>query len=341
VRAWSLASSVLLLLSILMAQADPALPGQRREVLPAVAPGDPVITVHGFCADEPASTSDACETVVTRAEFDKLAEALSPDMPRSLRLKVASAYVRMMRMAAAAEARGLDKTAAFAEELRYARLQLLSQDLTRVLQAEAHHLFESQIVDYYNLHQQEFERATLERIFVPGATADSATGGRAGSAQLAGELRRRAAGGESPRALQVEAFRAAGMEGAEPQVEMANVSRESLPLTHANVMDLRPGEVSEVLSDPGGGAFIYKMITKANPPLSALEPQIRERLASERYRESLERFTGDVVFNDAYFDPPQGRGASASRARRRHGTPRESTPEGGLDRQAARDPEHP
>jgi hypothetical protein len=290
-----------------MAHADPALPGQRQEVLPAVAPGDAVITVHGFCAGAPASSSGACETVVTRSEFDKLAEALSPDMPRPLRLKVASAYVRMMRMAAAAQTRGLDKTAAFAEELRYARLQLLSQDLTRVLQEEAHALSALQIADYYTLHRPEFERATLERIFVPGAKVSSANGEGAGREQLAGGLRRRAAAGENPRVLQVEAFRAAGMEGAEPQVEMVSVSRESLPPSHASVMGLRPGEVSEVLSDPGGGYFIYKMIAKDTPPLSDLEAGIRERLAGERYRDSLKSFAGDVVFNDAYFDPPQER----------------------------------
>src|SRR5512140_1837802 len=125
VRAWSLTSSALMLLSALTAHAAPALPGQRQEVLPAVAPGDAVITVHGFCAEAAAapspSPSSACNTVVTRAQFDALAEALSPNMPRPLRLKVASASIRMMRMAAVAEARGLDTTAAFAEELRYAR----------------------------------------------------------------------------------------------------------------------------------------------------------------------------------------------------------------------------
>ena len=306
-KGWLPLSAALILLSAQPTHAAPALPGQRQEVLPAVAPGDAVITIHGFCAGAAASASQVCDTVITRAQFDALAEALSPDMPRPLRLKVASTYVRMMRMAAVAEARGLDKTAAFAEELRYARLQLLSQDLTRVLQEEAHNIAASQVAEYYNLHRQDFERATLARIFVPGAKAGSATGDSAGRAQLAAALRDRAAVGESPRVLQVEAFRAAGMAVAEPQVDMTNVLRESLPPAHAGVMGLRPGEVSEVLSDPGGGYFIYKMIAKDTPALSDLEPAIRERLANERYRDSLKRFEGDVVFNDDYFDPPPPR----------------------------------
>jgi len=133
-----------------------------------VGPDDPVITVNGFCPD-PAPAGKACKTVVTRAQFEKLTEALQPGMSLSLRLKVANSYARMMRMAAAAEKRGLDQTPAFAEEMRYARIQLLSQDLTRTLQAEANNLPDADLEDYYKKNESSFEQATLARIFVPRA----------------------------------------------------------------------------------------------------------------------------------------------------------------------------
>lgn len=104
-----------------------------------VGPDEPVITVNGFCPD-PAPPGSACKTVITRAQFERLTEALQPGMSLPLRLKVANSYARMMRMAAAAEKRGLAQTPAFAEEMRYARIQLLSQDLTRTLQADANTL---------------------------------------------------------------------------------------------------------------------------------------------------------------------------------------------------------
>ena len=68
---------------------------------------------------------------MTRAQFERLTEALQPGMSPSLRLNVAHAYARNLRMSAAAEKRSLDKTPAFEEEMRYARMQLLAQDLNR------------------------------------------------------------------------------------------------------------------------------------------------------------------------------------------------------------------
>jgi hypothetical protein len=101
---------------------------------------------------------------------------------------------------------------------------------------------------------------------------------------------------------------------------MEKVLRESLPPSHEGVMDLRAGDVSEVLSDPGGGHFIYKMIRKDAPSLESVTPEIRRLISSQRYRDSLKGFEGDVVFNDAYFDPPETRSDVATRSPRAHGT---------------------
>jgi hypothetical protein len=312
VRAWSLAPAALMLASALLAPdtSTRGQPTQRQPVhsgTPAVGPGDAVITVHGFCVDATVSSTLPCDTVITRAQFDKLAEALQPDMPRPLRLKVATSYAHMMRMATAAEKRGLDKTAAFAEELRYARLQLLSQDLVQVLRKEAQNISATDVAEYYDGHRRAFERATLERIFVPGSKPVPEAFRASESPdleELAQALRVRALEGESPEALQVDAFKAAGVSVTNPHTKMENVLRDSLPPSHESVMDLRVGDVSEVLSDPGGGYFIYKMIGKRTPALEDLAPEIRKRISSQRYQDSLKSFEGDVVFNDAYFDPP-------------------------------------
>ena len=345
-----------LLLSAPTAHAAPVQSGSNAQQVsdfntPAVAPDDAVITIHGFCADRTRTTRladfapqgptssrttssplDPCETVITRAQFDRLADALLPNMPRPLRLKVAASYARMMRMAAVAEKRGLDQTPAFAEELRYARLQLLSQDLSRVLEEEAQHISDTEVADYYHRHQPDFEQATLERIFVPASKrAPPATPARkspdlADLTDLATALRRRAAAGESPESLQTEAFKAAGMSVPNPHTKLEKVLRNSLPPNHETVMDLNTGEVSEVLSDPGGGHFIYKMIQKSTPTLEELAPEIRKRISTQRYRQSTESFEGDVVFNDSYFDPPSPERASAPRARRPRGARRSSAP---------------
>jgi hypothetical protein len=326
VRASLLGPSTLMLLSALLGH-DASAQGQgARHATPPLGPGDAVITVHGFCVDEVLSPSRPCDTVITRAQFDKLADALQPDMPRPLRLKVASAYVHMMRMAAAAEKRGLDKSADFDERLRYARLQLLSQDLTRVLQEEAENVSDAEVADYYDKHRRVFERATLERIFVPGsgrALDGSTAHDGADLTELAPALRARAVAGESPERLQVEALKAAGQAVPDLHTKMENVLRDSLPPSHEGVMDLRAGDVSEVLSDPGGGHFIYKMVSKDTPSLGSVAPELRKLISSQRYRDSLKGFEGDVVFNDAYFDPSETRPDLAAGSRRAHGARRD------------------
>src|SRR5580693_1453680 len=286
-----------------------------------VAADDPVITVNDFCA-EPALPGAACKTVITRAQFEKLTEALQPGMSLSLKLNVANAYARNLRMAAAAEKRGLDKTSGFEEEMRYARMQLLSHDLTRVLQTEANTITDTDVEDYYKKNQPSYEEATVARIFVPRAkqTTSTQTGAtRQTEAQtktdedamtkIAADLRARAANGDDPDKLQTEAYTEAGIPRNTADTKIEKVRRDALPPQHETVLNLKPGEVSEVFSDPAGAHFIYKMISKQTLPLENVKTEIRAVISSQRYRDSMKAFQGGVVFSDAYFNPP-GRSAT-------------------------------
>jgi hypothetical protein len=301
-----------------------------------VAPDDPVITVNDFC---PSGTmpDGSCKTIVTRAQFEKLSAALQRGMSLPLRLKVANSYAQMMRMAEVAEQRGLDQTPAFAEEMRYARMQLLSQDLTRVLQEEANRISDAELEDYYKSNEAAFEEATVARIFIPHTKQPARVSEKhqtmAGDAQataptayakatteppdaaqqeadgdammkLAAELRTRAISGEDPDKLQTEAYAAAGIPGVTPNTKMVKIRRASLPPQHESVMDLKAGEVSQVFSDPGGAHFIYKMISKQVLTLEDARPEIRIQISTLRFRDSMKPFQGNAVFSDAYFNPP-------------------------------------
>ena len=266
-----------------------------------VGPGDPVITLEGYCA-EPAKVAGACKTVITRAQFEKLIDALQPGMSPALELKVANAYARNLRMAAAAQQRGLDKTPEFEEEMRYARMQLLSQDLDRILQAQAKQITDAEAADYFAKNRASFEQATVARIFIPparsGVTQDAMR-------QLAAALRLRAVKGEDPDVLQLDAYAAAGIPRTRANTMLANVRRTTLPPSHESVLSLRTGEVSEVFADPGGGAqYIYKMTAKQTLTLEQARAEIRTAIAGRRYRDSTQQFQGGVVFSDEYFNPP-------------------------------------
>ena len=222
-------------------------------------------------------------------------------------------------------------------------MQLLAQDLSHALQADANKITDADLEGYYKKNESSFEEATLARIFVPHAKqivpphedhedADSAdvqsavttkadpkadakaNGGPANEAQkkaaeeamttVATDFRVRAVNGEDPDKLQIEAYTKAGFPQTTPNTKLEKARRTTLPPQHEAVLDLKPGEVSEVLSDPGGAHFIYKMISKETLTLQNVETEIRTIISSQRYRDSMNSFQGEVVFSDAYFNPP-------------------------------------
>jgi hypothetical protein len=294
-----------------------------------VGPDDAVITLKGFCTDTTLQ-GDACKTVVTRAQFEKLAEALQPGMSVPARRNLATRYSTMERMSTEAEKRGLDKQPKFEEVMHYARMQILSQQLSIALQQDAAKVSDSDIEDYYKKNELSYEQATFARIFIPRAkqivnpvvtpkTVEKATTPEAAPSQppteaqkkaaeaamdkVAADIRARAAQGEDPDKLQKDAYLAAGLPGNAPNTKMEKVRRTTLPQTHQVIMDLKPGEVSQVISDPNSGHYVYKMISKETLTLDSMKPEIQKIIAGQRYRDSMQSFQGDVDLNEAYFGP--------------------------------------
>jgi hypothetical protein len=141
-------------------------PAASKRAMPQVAPTDPVITIKGVCTDAP-KTGDSCKTVITKEQFEKLINALQPDMTPDVRRQLATAYSRMLVMSADAEKRGIDKQPQYDETLRFARLQILSQRLSRDLQSESEKVPDADIEKYYQHNAGAYDQATLLRIFIP------------------------------------------------------------------------------------------------------------------------------------------------------------------------------
>jgi cell pole-organizing protein PopZ len=307
-------------------QNAPAAPAKAPEI--KVGPDDAVITLKGFCADA-TQQGDACKTTITRAQFEKLAEALQPNMSPAIRRQLATAYSRMLKMSTVAEKRGLDKQPKFDEMMLFARMQILSQELSRALQDDSGKVTDGDIEEYYKKNEGSYEQATLARIFIPhakqitptvakpqpGATASAKSSAvqaptevqkkaaEEAMTKLAASLRVRAAKGEDPDKLQKEAYAAAGLPGNPPNTKMEKVRRTTLPANHQAVMDLKAGEVSEVISDPNSGHYIYKLISKEALSVDSVKAEIRNLISSQRYRDGMQGFQGNVELNDAYFGP--------------------------------------
>jgi len=263
-------------------------------------------------------------------------------MSPAIRRQLATRYSWALRMAADAEKRGLDKQPSFEQKMQWARMQILSQELSTALQGDSAKITDADVEDYYKKNESSYEQATLTRIFVPKtkqitpaatpkapAKTGTAAGAKTGTAtakagtpatakppaqpteaqkkaaeeamkKLANSLRERAVQGEDPDKLQKAAYTAAGLPGV-PSTKLEKQRRANLPPAHQAVMDLKAGEVSEVIVDANSGFYIYKMVSKETLSLEAAAPEIRKVLSSQRYRDAMQSYQSNVDLNDAYF----------------------------------------
>ncbi|MBI3475768.1 MAG: peptidyl-prolyl cis-trans isomerase [Acidobacteria bacterium] len=302
-------------------KAAPGADADDKAALAKISPTDPVITVKSGCTD-PAKKADTCETVITREQFERLADALQPNMAPPIKVRLANAYSRLIGMSHEAEKRGLDKQPKFEANMGFARMQILSQQLTGTLQEDSQKVTDAEIEKYYQEKVDTYQEASLERLYVPrtkqiappkavpGVKKDKATeekeekarqeAGEAAMARTAAALRARAAKGESFAALEKEAYLAAGLKGNPPSSKMDKVRPNTLPPAHHTALELKAGEISSVISDPTGH-YVYKLVNKQTLPLDSVKPEIKNMIASQRFRDAMQEFQGTSQLNDAYF----------------------------------------
>jgi parvulin-like peptidyl-prolyl isomerase len=302
------------------AKPTPEAEAAEKEALAKISPSDPVITVKGACSDP--AKKDGCEIKVTREQFERLADALQPNMAPPIKLRLANAYSRLIGMTQEAEKRGLDKQPKFEANMNFARMQILSQHLTAALQEESQKVSDADIEKYYKEKTDTYQEASLQRLYIPrtkqmtppkaapGVKKDKeaeekeeqarAKSGEEAMTKSAAALRARAAKGESFDALEKEAYLAAGLKGNPPSTKMDKVRPTTLPPAHHAALELKPGEVSEVISDPTGH-YVYKLVSKQTLPLESVKPEIKNWIATQRFRDAMQEFQGTSQLNDTYF----------------------------------------
>jgi len=342
-----------LLGALVWGQATPAPPQAQAPQAPAgdtsaAVPADAaVITVNGVCPEKPkeaaagtaakpatpAKTPAAdCKTVITKAEFEKLANAVAPNVTPQLKKQLAGILPRFIAMSDAAKKQGLDKTPEFAETLKFAKMQILTNELQRKIQDDAAKVPATEIETYYKKNPEAFEEFNLDRLFVPrtkqvevdakededkdeklteeqqkakeAAEKAKAEEGEQAMSKLAESLRERAAAGEDFVKLQKEAFEAGGMKIESPTVTLPKVRRTGLPPAHAAVFELKAGEVSQVIND-SGGHYIYKVTGKDQVTLDQAKDEIQKNLQNQRSRDMMDKINNSfkVETNEAYFGP--------------------------------------
>ncbi len=284
-----------------------------------------VITIKGVCSPEkpslsaasaPKSAGPECKTVVTRAEFERLVETLQ--VPPTAKKQFATQYATALIMANEAHKKGLDRGLHYEELLKLARLQVLTRQLAQNLQEESAKVPDQEIQNYYQNNKAAYEEATLDRLYIPrtkqqepakDAAKESEADAKkrqedseAAMKKEADDLRARAAAGEDFTKLQAESYQFANFKAAPPAVKMENARRTSLPPSQASVFDMKPGDVSQVLTDPGG-YFVYKLEQKDTVPLNKVHDEIRATLQKQKMQDAMQTMQQSATpsFDEAYF----------------------------------------
>jgi len=300
------------------ASAAPAAAASETKAPEQVPPDGAVITINGLCDNPPADKTNApdCKTIVTRAEFEKLVETVSPGMAPPARRQLATRYANALVMQREAHKMGLDQGPRFEELLRLARLQVMTQELNQALQKKAAEVPDKEIEDYYKNNSVAYEELDVQRLFVPKTKqlpaskvklSEAAAKKRQAAADAsmktkAEALQKRAAAGEDFAALQKEAFLFAGLKSAAPSSSLGKVRRSALPPAHSSVMDLKPGEVSSLIVDQGG-YFVYKTGSKETLPLDEVREEIHATLRAQRLQDDMQSIqqSATPTLNDSYF----------------------------------------
>ena len=339
-------------------QATPAMAEPAESKPPAEVPMSAVVlTIKGVCpattpaasktaaADKAAATAAApaakkpadCKTELTRAQFEKIASGLSPNVTPQLKRQLEQALPRFMAMSEAAKKKGLDKSPQYLETLKVAKMQILTTQLQREVQEEADKIAPEKVEEQYKSHPETYEQFSLDRLFIsrykqvqaedkedekePEKLAEEQQKVKEAAEKakqekgeqelnaLADSLRERAAKGEDFVKLQKEAFEAAGQKVDNPTVNLPKVRRTGLPPAHAAVFDLKVGEASAVISD-NGGHYVYKVVSKEVLPLDQVKDEIHNKLKSERLKEMMDKYTNSfaAIPNEEYFGPAAAAG---------------------------------
>jgi hypothetical protein len=279
-----------------------------------------VITIQGLCERPPNSNATPvdCSTVITRADFEKLVNAVQPNMPAANRKPFATRYVTILLLAEKGHEMGLDKTPEFDEQMYIARLQLLARQAGEKMQRDAANVPDAQISDYYQQHASDYKSISFERIFIPKQkqidTASKpnelqpAKANNTSDAEMKDEaekLRARAAAGEDPTKLQQEANDFAGNKTKATNVKVENMRKTSIPPTDAAIFDLKAGEVSQVFSDPTGYR-IYKVTEIKELPLASVHDEIAHALQGQNMKNSFESLenSAKTTYDNSYFPTP-------------------------------------
>ena len=285
---------------------------------PSITPDTPVITIQGLC-EKPAGSSATpsdCKTVVTRADFEKVAP---PNLPGPQKKRVADQFVQALLLAEKAHEAGQDKGPEYEKQMYIFRLKLLASLAYQELQKEVSSVSDAEIQDYYDKHKGDYKSISFDRLYVPKQKAVQSSADKPDTAELqkkreaseaemkaeADKLRARAAAGEDFKKLQQEAYDVADVKQTAQSTKQEDVRKSGVLASDASIFELKQGDVSQVFNDPAG-FMVYKIEGVKDLPMASVHDEIARMVQADKLKNAMDTMTGSVktTLDDAYFATP-------------------------------------
>ena len=275
------------------------------------------ITIQGLCSAPArqapgAAASSSCTTVITKAQFEDLLNAVNPShqpIPPAQRQQLAQRYVELLTFAEAAHKAGVENKPQFQATLRTQRMVLLQQAFLQDLEERYKNPPQEEIAKFYNDNLPKFEEVKIHRIFIP-KTNPSGQGNKEDyekkAPQVANDMRERAAKGEDPDKLQKEAYETLGITSPPMSTDLGKRKRGMFPPPEEqDIFALKAGEVTKVESGVSG-FVVYKLDAKETTPLEQVKDEISRNLSQQKIKARMDSVRASVHpdFNKESFAPP-------------------------------------
>lgn len=281
----------------------------------SVGSDDPVITLHGVCANpgEAAKSDPSCKTVISRREFDLLVNSINlagRTVSMGARQNIAKTYAEYLVYRQAAIKAGLDKSDRYTEIMRWVEARMLTDVMRANIVEKYRNPSDEDIAKYYREHTQEFERVRIMRVMVPRNVPIAVTTSSRGEKEdrllaAANEARARLLKGEDPEQVEKDLYNKLGI-GAPPPVDLGQEGRKDFQTEEVTeVFTLKPGEVSKVEKEVAA-YVVYKVMGRD----TISEPDAKNDIVRELARTRIEQANREVTdsaepeYNGKYFGPP-------------------------------------
>ena len=300
--------------SLLAAGQTPAKPPEPANPAPDVAATQPVITVRGLCPQQgqaSASGANPCSKAMTREQFEALVKALNPEgqnLPPNGRQNLAKTYAEYVAIEAAARNSGMEDTLQFRELMEWLRLKAITDLYRRSIQEKYRTPSPEEITAYYKQHFPDYETVKLVRILIPRADSSGQVNNQEDfdkkAHEAANAARQRMMKGEAPEQIQNDAYSTLGLTHP-PLTDLGSRRRtELIKEEAAELFSLKPGEVSQVETEPNS-YVIYKVAGKDVVPQDQVKSDIAREIYQKKFKDAMQAVldAAPVEFNEQYFRP--------------------------------------